>query len=283
MYSRLFQFMLPLAAVLGIIVFAALTQQGEAGMGHDTGMEHEKAPVDKVGATATVMPEALVQGKETSFTLKLARNDMPVSLAALEERHTSKIHLLVVDQSLVDYHHLHPVAGADAGSYTFSFTPQTGHDYVVYVDIKLLGNGAQMIPVKLKGASPCAGDCIDRSASASASTGGITGKVVFESKGIKAGTPVNAEVMLTGADGKPLADLEPVMGAYAHIVGFYEGLTDVAHMHPMGAEPTKESDRGASPLKFMLHPDQAGYMKYFVQVRRGGKDVFLPFGINIEK
>lgn len=288
MYSRLFQFMLPLLVVLGIIGLSALTQEGNAGMEHDTGMEHEKmehekAPVEKMGATATVTPDALVQGKDTTFTLKLARDDMPVSLAALEERHTRKIHLLVVDQSLVDYHHIHPVAGTDAGSYTFSFTPQTGHDYVAYVDIKLLGNGSQMIPVKLKGASPCATDCTDRSATASASTAGVTGKVVFADKLIKAGTPVSADIVLTGEDGKPLTDLEPVMGAYGHIVGFYEGFKAVAHMHPMGAEPQKAEDRGASPLKFMLHPDHPGYLKYFVQVRRGGRDVFLPFGINIEK
>ncbi len=94
---------------------------------------------------------------------------------------------------------------------------------------------------------------------------------------------MNAEVTLTGADGKSLNDLEPVMGAYGHIVGFYEGLTDVAHMHPMGAEPKKDSDRGASPLKFMLHPDHPGYLKYFVQVRRNGKEVFLPFGLEIAR
>lgn len=275
MYSRLFQFMIPLVAVLGIICFSALAQEDHAGM------EHEKAPVEKMGADATVTPDALVQGKETSFTLNLAKDGMPVPLAALEERHTQKIHLLVVDQSLADYHHVHPVAGEAAGSYTFSFTPLTAHDYAVYVDIKLLGNGPQMIPVKLKGATPCAQDCTDRSATASASSAGITGKVVFADKTIKAGTPVNAEVILTGADGKPLDDLEPVMGAYGHIVGFYDGTDTVAHMHPLGVEPTKETDRGASPLKFMLHPDHAGYLKYFVQVRQGGKDVFLPFGLEI--
>jgi hypothetical protein len=277
MYSRLFQFMIPLVAVLAIIGFSALAQEDHSAM------EHEKAPLDKMGITATVTPDALVKGQERAFTVKLSKADMPVSLAALEERHTQKIHLLVVDESLVDYHHVHPVAGADAGSYNFSFMPQSDHNYVVYADVKLLNNGAQMIPVKLKGAAPCAQDCTDRTAALKASTAGVTGKVTFADAAIKAGTPVNAEVELTGEDGKPLQDLEPVMGAYGHIVGFYEGLTDVAHMHPMGKEPSKDSDRSASPLKFMLHPEHAGYMKFFVQIRRGGKDVFLPFGVNIAK
>lgn len=277
MYSRLFQFMIPLVAVLAIIGFSALAQEDHRAM------EHEKAPVEKMGIAATVTPDALVKGQETAFTLKLSKDDLPVSLAALEERHTQKIHLLVVDESLGDYHHVHPVAGDDAGSYNFSFMPQSDHNYVVYADVKLLGNGAQRIPVKLKGAAPCAQDCTDRNAALKASTAGVTGKVTFADAAIKAGTPVNAEVELTGEDGKPLQDLEPVMGAYGHIVGFYEGLTDVAHMHPMGKEPSKDSDRSASPLKFMLHPEHAGYMKFFVQIRRGGKDVFLPFGVTIAK
>lgn len=278
MYSRLLQFMIPLVVVLAIIGFSALAQEDHGSMGSENTVAETQT-----GITATVTPDMLATGKETSFTLKLDKDGAPVTLAALEERHTQKIHLLVVDESLIDYHHLHPVAGTDAGSYSFSFTPATAHNYIVYADVKHIAGAAQMVGVKLQGASPCAGDCTDRSAAASASTAGITGTVVFADKDIKADTPVNAEVTLTGADGKPLADLEPVMGAYGHIVGFYEGMTDVAHMHPMGAEPKNDTDRGASPLKFMLHPDHPGYMKYFVQIRRGGKDVFLPFGIEIAK
>lgn len=279
MYSRLFYFLMPLVVVTAIIGFSALAENDHAAMKHDEPAVEKQAG----GMQARVSPDALVQGRETAFTLTLAKDNLPVSLAALEERHTRKIHLLVVDESMADYHHLHPVAGGEAGTYTFAFTPNTAHNYMLYADVKPLNGAAQMIPVKLNGAVPCAKDCLDKSAADRVTAGDVTAQVVFDGKTVKAGAPVNAEVILTGTDGKPLADLEPVMGAYGHIVGFYEGFKAVAHMHPMGAEPEKPEDRGASPVKFMLHPDHPGYLKYFVQIRRGGKDVFLPFGINIEK
>lgn len=279
MYGRLFYFLMPLVVVTAIIGFSALAENDHAGM------KHEEPAIEKQADAleARVAPDALVQGRETAFTLTLTKGNLPVSLAALEERHTQKIHLLVVDESMVDYHHLHPTAGGEAGSYTFSFMPNTAHNYMLYADVKPLAGPAQMIAVKLNGAAPCEKDCLDRSATDSATVGDVTAQVAFEGKTVKAGTPVNAEVRLTGPDGKPLADLEPVMGAYGHIVGFYEGFKAVAHMHPMGAEPQKAEDRGTSPVKFMLHPDHPGYLKYFVQIRRGNKDVFLPFGLEITK
>ncbi len=279
MYGRLFYFLMPLVIVTAIIGFSALAENDHAGM------THEEPAVEKhaAGLQAQVTPDTLVRGRDSTFTLMLTKGNTPVSLAALEERHTQKIHLLVVDESMVDYHHVHPTAGSDAGSYTFAFTPNTARNYMLYADVKPLNGEAQMIAVKLNGGAPCANDCLDKSATDRATVGDVTGQVVFDGKTVKAGSPVNAEVTLTGADGKPLADLEPVMGAYGHIVGFYEGFKSVAHMHPMGAEPEKPEDRGASPVKFMLHPDHPGYLKYFVQIRRGGKDVFLPFGLTIEK
>lgn len=279
MYGRLFYFLMPLVIVTAIVGFSALAENDHGSMQH----EEPAAVKPAQQLEAHVTPDALVQGRETAFTLTLVKNNTPVTLADLEERHTRKIHLLVVDESMVDYHHLHPVAGGEAGSYTFSFTPNTAHNYMLYADVKPVNGDAQMIPVKLGGASPCDKDCLDKSASDRATVGDVTGQVVFEGGTVKAGSPVNAEVMLTGTDGKPLADLEPVMGAYGHIVGFYEGFKAVAHMHPMGAEPQKPEDRSASPVKFMLHPDHPGYLKYFVQVRRGGRDVFLPFGVEITR
>lgn len=279
MYGRLFYFLMPLVVVTAIIGFAALAQNDNAPGMHDV----PSAETHAEQLQAHIMPDAMVQGSDTTFTLTLTKNNVPVPLAALEERHTQKIHLLVVDESMVDYHHLHPVAGGEAGTYSFSFTPNTAHNYMLYADVKPIAGDAQMIAVKLNGAAPCANDCLDKSATDRATVGDVTAQVVFDSKTVKAGSPVNAQVTLTGADGKPLADLEPVMGAYGHIVGFYEGFRAVAHMHPMGPEPEKHTDRGASPVKFMLHPDHPGYLKYFVQIRRGGKDVFLPFGIEIAK
>lgn len=236
------------------------------------------------GLAAGISPTApLEKGREAQLTLHLEDADgKPVPSSALEESHGRKIHLFVIDESLADYHHLFPASGEGDGTYVFSFTPATDRNYMVYAGVQPAGGEAQMIPVLLSGAQPCDGPCVERAAVFSAEAGGVKASVSFDAAPVRAGSPVHAEISLTDADGKPLSDLEPCMGAYAHIAGFYEGFAAVAHIHPLGAEPQGGADRGASPLSFVLHPAMPGYLRYFVQVRRDGKDVFLPFGLFVE-
>lgn len=89
-------------------------------------------------------------------------------------------------------------------------------------------------------------------------------------------------VRVGDAEGKPITNLEPVMGAFAHIVGFYDDFATVAHIHPMGKEPASETDRGGPDLSFHLEPVRSGFVKLYVQVRRAGKDIFIPLGIMVE-
>ncbi|MDI1226747.1 MAG: hypothetical protein PSY14_03575 [bacterium] len=102
---------------------------------------------------------------------------------------------------------------------------------------------------------------------------------LFFKSALKAGVAVMAMARITYDSGKPVTDLEPGMGALAHIVGFYDDFAAVVHIHPMGKEPTADTERSGSDLSFHLEPAKAGYLKLFVQVRRGGKDIFIPVGI----
>ena len=225
--------------------------------------------------------EPLKKGVASELTLALKDKDgKPVTIDTLEERHTRKIHLLVIDEALGDYHHLHPTPGKN-GTYTFSFTPATAHNYKVFADVKPVGGDAEMVPVALAGRDACSENCIDKKSIYEAKTGDITAKLEFDQKSLKVGTPAKGDVLLTDAKGAPVKNLEPVMGAYAHIVGFYDNFMTVAHMHPLGDEPKDAKERGASPVKFMLHPQRAGFLKLFVQIHRDGKDVFIPFGVTV--
>ena len=83
-------------------------------------------------------------------------------------------------------------------------------------------------------------------------------------------------------DGQAVNVLEPVMGAFAHMVGFYEDYESIAHIHPMGAEPTENTERGGPTLQFHIEPEQAGYLKLFAQVQIDGKQIFAPFSILVK-
>lgn len=233
------------------------------------------------GVIASAAP--LEKGVEAKVTLTLRdAGGQPVSMASLEERHTKKIHLLVLDDSMSDYQHIHPEAGKDAGTYTFSFTPHTAYSYMVFADVKPAGGTPQMIPVKLAGAEKCADPCVDKAVVDAAVFNGNKARLSFAHKTLKAGTPARGDLFLSGDDNMPLKTLEPVMGAYAHVAGFYEGFGAVTHVHPLGAEPESDTDRGSSPVSFMLHPDNPGFLKLFVQIRIGGQDIFLPFSVYVD-
>ena len=90
-------------------------------------------------------------------------------------------------------------------------------------------------------------------------------------------------ITVTDSTGKPVNSLEPVMGTYGHIVGFYDDLRTVVHIHPMGDEPKNETDHGGPELHFHLEPAKGGFVKLFAQVRIGGKDIYAPFGVQVAK
>src|SRR6185436_10030394 len=76
------------------------------------------------------------------FSLQKA-NGEPVLLADLIETHTKKIHLLIIDASLTDYHHEHPRPTRNPGEYAFSFTPHKPGSYRVWADLRTYPLGLQ--------------------------------------------------------------------------------------------------------------------------------------------
>jgi hypothetical protein len=82
--------------------------------------------------------------------------------------------------------------------------------------------------------------------------------------------------------GAPVRTLEPVMGAFAHIVAFGEDYQSVLHVHPMGDEPQNDRARGGPELPFHFEPANSGFSKIFAQVRINGRDIFAPFGVDVK-
>lgn len=240
---------------------------------------HAHAPA-KTTLKAEMAETMLVKGQPFTgtFTLKDA-GGKDVGLDRLQEVHTQKVHALAVDESLGDYHHLHPEY--KDGAYTFTFTPAAARDYKVWLDVTPVGGSQQLIEMTLDGAEPCRTPCAEKTPNDRGQF--LTHKAVVSfDKPLKTGVAATGTVTLTDSAGAPVNNLEPVMGAYAHIVGFYDDFATVQHLHPLGAEPTSVDDRGASPLTFSLTPAKKGFLKYYIQLRVSGQDVFLPMGADVQ-
>lgn len=237
-------------------------------------------PTIKVSATSA---QALKVGEKAKITVKLVKPDgTPLGLDGLIEAHTEKIHLLVIDSSLTDYHHEHPVPGGAPGEYVFEFTPRKPGSYRVWADIIPSATGAQEyaitdIPAETKGEP-----IMDRTVKTVGESGGLRYEVTFDKPEFHVGDAALGTLKITRKDGTVFDQLEPLMGAYAHLVGFGDDYKAIAHVHPMGKEPTQASDRGRGELQFHLLPSQPGIMRLFAQVQIDGKSVFIPYTLEIK-
>jgi hypothetical protein len=201
----------------------------------------------------------------------------------LEVAHTEKIHLLVIDQSVTDYHHLHPVASDKPGEYRFDFAPKFGGTYHIWADLVPKATGEQEYSestLKVDGPAP---PISNNSVNTKAEVDGYRFDLTIENKApLQAGKAAMVTVKVTGPDGRAYSNLEPVMGAFAHMVAFPADLASVTHIHPMGAEPKTAAERGGPDLSFHVEPDKPGYQKFFLQTQIDGKDKFAAFGLNVQ-
>lgn len=220
----------------------------------------------------------LAPGRAQSVALTLANiaSGNPLGPDDLALAHTKKLHLLIVDASLTDYQHIHPVADpAKPGRWHFDFTPLFGRTYKVWADVTLpdgrheyVGNdlvaGAERAP------APSAATV------ATAERNGLRFRLSFTMP-LKVGRAAQGRIVIDTKSGKPFAQLQPIMGAFGHIVAFAGNWDSIEHVHPLGVEPKSEGERGGPAINFHIQPEQAGVLKLFAQIRANGRETIVPF------
>ena len=225
-------------------------------------------------------------GKKMEVKVHLARGDKsPVLLDDLMIMHTEPIHLLIEDPSLGDYHHEHPTATGTPGEYAFSFTPRKTSPYRIWADIVPVMTGVQELPFVDLPSTGTGGRVKDKAGTFTSTAGGLTfGLALANGNHIppRAGQACGMSISIAGADGKPVTSLEPVMNAFAHLVGFYDDYRTVVHVHPGGGEVLTNVARGGPTLSFTFFPPQPGFIRFYCQVMVNGEMIFAPFNMNVQ-
>lgn len=252
-------------------------------MNHQDSSNTHTASSEVTTLISVTTDKPLKVGEKITASLKLSKKDgSPMLLSDLKEAHTEKIHLLIIDPSLTDYHHEHPKPTSTPGEYTFNFTPQKSGSYRVWADLIPIATDTQEYAMT-DIAAPTQGEPFtNREVKTVATVDGLKYELTFEKPIIKVGEAALGKLKITTSEGKVFTQLEPVMGAYAHIVGFSDDYKSIAHIHPMGEEPTKPTDRGVGELKFHLLPSQPGIMRLFAQVQINGVNKFADFTLEIK-
>jgi hypothetical protein len=245
---------------------------------------HAQSTQENIIEVSVIDAKPLIPNQENQITIKLTdkRHHRPITLADLATVHTEKIHLLIIDPSLNDYHHKHPKPTNNPGEYVFQITPRTVHNYRVWVDIVPTHSGIQQYNIiDLPGTKSCAPPCQQPIEQRVSTDLHLRSEFITTAHKLQVGKPALAKINITTLNGEPFTNLEPIMGAFAHLVGFYDDYTTIAHIHPMGAKPNSEQDRAGPTIEFHLMPEKVGYIRLVNQIQVNEENHFSMFGLHV--
>ncbi len=269
--------------------------------------------------TANAEPAA---GQTAGAALTLVTSTgKPVGPADLLVAHTQKLHLLIVDPTLTDYQHVHPVPGRRPGEWTFQFIPRFGGLYRLFADFTPVATGRGLYastdltvsgpvgpvadrvarpavgpttdgladsgivgPVADRAARPAVGSATEvDSKTADLTTVAVDGYrfTLASAAPLRANRPADLALSVARPDGGRVP-LEPIMGAFAHLVAFDEARSGFAHLHPNETDLSRPPDASVQRLTFKVTIPRAGRYAIWAQVKLAGREVFAPFWVEVK-
>jgi hypothetical protein len=219
--------------------------------------------------------------EEIKFTLKLATaSGKPVAPEDLIVAHTRKLHLLIVDPTLNDYQHVHPEPGRRPGEWVFTLTPQRAGIYRVFADFTPAATQRGLY-ASADFTVPGTVATVVREPNATAQLARFNFELVTPPL-FQAGQVADLKFRIEsqGRDKVPVP-LQPVMGAFAHLVAFDEVRSGFAHLHPNETDLSRPPDSLRPELNFKITIPSPGRYVIWAQVNLGGSDIFVPFWVDV--
>jgi hypothetical protein len=186
--------------------------------------------------------------------------------------HEHPMHLFVIGEGLEFFTREHPVQQPDGVFMADVTLPRPG-PYMAIVEFQPAGAAPQLVHQAFT-----TGAAFGRSVRPSIDTSAKTldgMRISLDARTVKSGEaqPVTVRVE-DAATGAPIADLEPYLGAGAHLIAVSPDLTDAVHEHP------QPGGRGPAITFRPLFP-RAGPYKAWIQFQRGGRVATASFVIDV--
>jgi hypothetical protein len=227
------------------------------------------AKTKDIEVTLTTNPKEIQAGKPTSLSIAITEGD---KIVALDVAHEMKMHLLVVNEELTWFDHVHPKEQKD-GSYSVSETFPSGGKYLLFADYKAVGASAnvKMLEVDVKGTPLNTPKMLTEKLVSKVDNYTVT---LTNGADLKTNNPQLLKFTIEKG-GKKLQekDIQQYLGASAHIVMIAQETKDFLHIHPM-------ADKNF-PIFAETQIKKAGGYRMWVQFKTNGIVHTADFTVNV--
>jgi hypothetical protein len=217
------------------------------------------------GLTLRPLTISVPAGQASLYRFRIIQAD-GAPLTSYQADQTRLLHFYLVRDDLTGFEHLHPALAPD-GTWTVTIRPADAGSYRVFTQFtgSPAGQAVSLVlsrPLTVTGpSSPPA------SLPAPAATTQAGGYTLAITGSPRAGTAAPLTVAVT-RNGKPVTDLQPYLGAYAHLTAFHQGDLGFAHLHPAGPV---NGDHGGPALHFDAVLPEPGSYRLFLQFQASGR------------
>lgn len=214
-------------------------------------------------------PAAPEAGKPALLTIFVQSRDTKQPVTEFDTVHERQIHFMVVSADMQHFAHEHPVAGS-GGKFTLNYTFPTGGEYHLFADVAPKGAGSQILmqPLQVNGPTPAPDSSARFTPSLTDTVDGVAVALKAEPTKFPVGRSLNITFTLQDATTHaPITDLEPYLGAMAHLMLIHADGVTFVHSHPDESDPTN-GHQGA--LTFLARFPKPGFYRCWLQFQRGG-------------
>jgi hypothetical protein len=200
---------------------------------------------------------------EIDLSVRMASSFERREVADFELQHEKLMHLFIVRDDLSVFAHEHPeLSGPGVFRLRYRF-PSPGR-YRVFADVAPRDAGSQVLSsiIEFGGAAPP-----PPAPARVQSVPKTRVALAWPEGGVRAGRTATVDAILTDADGRPVRDLQPWLGAMGHWILVHADGETFAHAHP----DEREAGVGAGGrIPFLVRLPRAGRYRGWMQFQRGG-------------
>lgn len=231
----------------------------------------QKDNSENIEVKITSTPQKIEAGKPTQLAFSITENGKN---AVLDIVHEKKIHLLIVDEALTWFDHIHTEEQAD-GSHTVTETFPYSGKYIVFTDFKASGSSGTVDKQEIEVAGNVKAKPDTEANKWVSKMDGYTVTLV-NGNDFKTDRPQHFGLTIE-KDGKFLSgqDIEQYLGAVAHVIVIGKSDKDFLHVHPTSNEKY--------PIHGETRFEKAGVYRMWVQFQLDGKVHTADFTINVTK